>query len=1120
MSSVSLEGRKISSSNNVPQKPSAPVTSRFTGSRSVSKPIPSRPNGLKPVPSQNGNILRSGNAPVPLASRPIKRTSVKNSSVGSQGSQTSDAEHTSTSTLSGFTPNLVRRRIESDLSTAPLSSETSDLETSGNEKIECGTKDRYPTRPPPPPKATIKPTIGRNNVVQPSSGGKMAPQSRPPVSRKPESVYGTSRQAALADKRVASTVAAHGDSSASSPEISQPQRRVQPVAPGPLTKTGRTVPPKPGANIPSKPSKPPVPPKSKPEVVRVSKPSLLTQQKQQNLNQQEKDKKELQIEKPLPQQEKRLQDKQQNGHKSVKDLRQSSRSSTPTQSVKDRQQSSRSSTPTRSVKKGKDSVSQKDIKDAILKKSSVGGIQRRGSSPVTSRTPSVTLRPQRSYSAKTSSHRLSTPNLTVETSSLKGAGAVRPGSGKNAGKTNGSKPISKALQRFSVNLGTDSDKCESSLKNEIRKQPSTANKPLRPAPPTKRPPISSTKTTNQASKPATTSVSQVRAPQLKDTSKTTEKLILGGKTVLKNVPQSSTSSSTTSKSVQKPSVAKPVISKVVHSSSSSDHKSSSEGENNDSSQTPTDAKVTSPPPPERPPRRRRTAEKDSINPPRDCTSPLLDTGTKTRRPPPEPPAKLRASKSPNSFDTISPPPPPSALSPTPIVVSPPAHVKSPPCSPSVEGSSFLRLLKRKPRNYEEYVPSSGHSSDAGGHDKISWPLERENTDEEIERITGRKITHVESVPNFNSIRDKPALSHHNSSPSVQLSLPPRSTRPSLPGMVEEVDGPGIDDSPAPPIPPRNFSVDELFDLSDSSSVPLSRRESSPRIGGRSHSTDEMPPPLPSQPIPKRKFQIGSRPKSVAVSSTTTVSPPILIHKDTQPSHPPIHQSSSSSSSSSEAEPAQSENVYEEIPGPVKRSSHQYEMVEFLPRKPTPTKKKKPVSHEYDTTDSLKPKPPAPLPSNCSRISLSSTESENRDSPERRFSASICVTSAYGLSPVAIRRANSDRLQHRIPSVTITPIDFLQNRTLKRTPSMDTLDARMNQSMRVPSISSDWSGDEEDERQTSPHPGMLPLCTLDYLFHLLPQVSPNYLQTPTNLLLHMRTGHLEHQRKNLIQKMVR
>ena len=468
MSNVSLEGRKTSSSNSIPQKPSAPVVSRFTGNRSVSKPIPSRPNGLKPVQSQNGDAVKSGYAPIPLASRPIKRP-LKNSSIGSRGSQTSDAEHTSTSTLSGFTPNLVRRRIESDLSTAPLSSETSDMETSGNEKMECGTKDRVPARPPPPPKAAaIRPAIGRNNVAP--SGGKVAPQSRPPVSRKPESVYATRQAPSLssAERRVASTVAAHGDSSASSPEISQPQRRVQPVAPGPLTKTVKTVPPKPGANIPSKPSKPPVPPKSKPEVR--SKPVPPTQQKQQDSNQQEKDKQAPQREKdkqPLPQQEKLLQDKQQkNGHKSVKDHQ---------------QQLSRSSTPTGSVKKGKDTVSQKDIKDAILKKSSVSGIQRRGSSPVTSRTPSVTLRPQRSYSAKTASHRLSTPNLTVDPNSLKGSVAARPGSSKNSDKTpstsTGSKSVSKAvLQRFSVNLTTDGDKLESSLKSGIRKQPSAANK--------------------------------------------------------------------------------------------------------------------------------------------------------------------------------------------------------------------------------------------------------------------------------------------------------------------------------------------------------------------------------------------------------------------------------------------------------------------------------------------------------------------------------------------------------------------------------------------------------------------------------------------------------------------
>ena len=54
---------------------------------------------------------------------------------------------------------------------------------------------------------------------------------------------------------------------------------------------------------------------------------------------------------------------------------------------------------------------------------------------------------------------------------------------------------------------------------------------------------------------------------------------------------------------------------------------------------------------------------------------------------------------------------------------------------------------------------------------------------------------------------------------------------------------------------------------------------------------------------------------------------------------------------------------------------------------------------------------------------------------------------------------------RMPTVIATPHDNQQNRTLQRTPSMDTLDDRMNQSVRAPlSLPSDSSGDEEEEEE--------------------------------------------------------
>lgn len=64
--------------------------------------------------------------------------------------------------------------------------------------------------------------------------------------------------------------------------------------------------------------------------------------------------------------------------------------------------------------------------------------------------------------------------------------------------------------------------------------------------------------------------------------------------------------------------------------------------------------------------------------------------------------------------------------------------------------------------------------------------------------------------------------------------------------------------------------------------------------------------------------------------------------------------------------------------------------------------------------------------------------ENAD--ERRFSASICVTNTSGLSPVSIRRANSDRFKNNRLAKPVNPSDSMQ-----RTSSMDILDDRMNPS---------------------------------------------------------------------------
>ena len=110
----------------------------------------------------------------------------------------------------------------------------------------------------------------------------------------------------------------------------------------------------------------------------------------------------------------------------------------------------------------------------------------------------------------------------------------------------------------------------------------------------------------------------------------------------------------------------------------------------------------------------------------------------------------------------------------------------------------------------------------------------------------------------------------------------------------------------------------------------------------------------------------------------------------------------------------------------------------------------------------------------------SGSSDSIDGNSRRFSASVCVSTSSGLSPVSIRRANSDKMKNpRVPLI-VTPMDKTSPHhgsmnSLQRTPSMDILDDRMNQSVRNSVTDPGYSSGEEVEEgggTVSPSQGML------------------------------------------------
>lgn len=98
-----------------------------------------------------------------------------------------------------------------------------------------------------------------------------------------------------------------------------------------------------------------------------------------------------------------------------------------------------------------------------------------------------------------------------------------------------------------------------------------------------------------------------------------------------------------------------------------------------------------------------------------------------------------------------------------------------------------------------------------------------------------------------------------------------------------------------------------------------------------------------------------------------------------------------------------------------------------------------------------------------------------DGNSRRFSASVCVSTTSGLSPVSLRRANSDKMKNpRLPIIVVPQNDFTDQGVkppLQRTPSMDILDDRMNQSVRNSLNDPEFSSEDEAENGSlSPHQG--------------------------------------------------
>ena len=394
---------------------------------------------------------------------------------------------------------------------------------------------------------------------------------------------------------------------------------------------------------------------------------------------------------------------------------------------------------------------------------------------------------------------------------------------------------------------------------------------------------------------------------------------------------------------------------------------------------------------------------------------------------------------------------------------PPEPPVSPqPTPPTQQIDSQAKESSKSPRNYEEFVPTLLRSNSMSSQPSSSPPPP----------IPEKEASHYEGI----TFEGTPqSLSTNN---ATRRPPPPAPHKTVSRTKSLESPAPEKDDVP-PPLPPRNYNLDDAVISLPTSLTTVEERVGpvSPTMGlsrssgGRnmpllkSQSVINVPPPLPSQPIPKRKSTLGHQ------SSPPSCSP-LLKRKEI----PSTLMKSSPPLATARTKP---ENLYEEIEigplGPVPFQSSN-SSPQLLP------KFSHTVTQHYEMSEAYLKDRPHPLPS-YAKISSSPPGKKTKlrvciifnplgsvdmtDYHHRRFSASVCVTNSLGLSPVSIKRANSDRLQHSRLPVSISPLE--ERHPLQRTPSMDILDQRMNptvhNSLTDPGYS---SGEDDDHNVVSPN----------------------------------------------------
>ena len=242
----------------------------------------------------------------------------------------------------------------------------------------------------------------------------------------------------------------------------------------------------------------------------------------------------------------------------------------------------------------------------------------------------------------------------------------------------------------------------------------------------------------------------------------------------------------------------------------------------------------------------------------------------------------------------------------------------------------------------------------------------------------------------------------------------------------------------PPKPPKYTSPSDdsgTATSTDRTTPPLPRRPTDMLPPVPPTARDNTPPPLPSQPIPRKKDRITP-------TRRKQTSPTLGQRREGSPLSNRVQSRSSSESP---------ERIYDVIKGgqTVDPSDIQLHLHENSQPSPGSSVSKliKRLSASADDHE---------------RVSLSSPESPVPVYPRdaRSFSSAHSVSST---SSLMYRRATSDRYKHKVSTLDSLAVNGIDIRSLQRTPSVDRLDARMirstRNSMRIVDESSSDSDDD-------------------------------------------------------------